>query len=385
MKDFVFYNSVRVYFGRKCMKHFDKEAGKYGKKALLVYGKGSIKKNGAYNDIITALKKAGIDVVEFSGVQPNPVLSHTRKGIDIAKKEKVDFIIAAGGGSVIDESKAIAAGAVVDFDVWDFYTGKEVVKNALPIITVLTLPATASEMNMGSVITDEDTGLKLSTGGEALYPKASFLNPEYTMTLPMEQVVYGTVDAISHIVEPYFNHTAEYNPLSLNVADGVLKTLKETCENIIKEPANYNFRAAHMWTVTIAFNGLIRTGLGKTDFPNHAIEHAISGLFPEVAHGAGLAVVMPAWMNFMKKNISSLLLRFSSNLFGSVNDENAAIEVFKNWLKSIGAPVSLKEIGVDNNAIPYIAEKAEEIMRFWGMNIEVYSRENIEKILDNAK
>ncbi len=385
MKDFVFYNPVKVYFGKNCMKHFDKEVRKHGKKVLLVYGKGSIKKNGAYNDIMNALKKAGMDVVEFSGVQPNPVLSHTRKGIEIAKKEKVDFIIAAGGGSVIDESKAIAAGAVVDFDVWDFYTGKKVVKDALPIVTVLTLPATASEMNMGSVITDEETGLKLSTGGEALYPEASFLNPEYTMTLPKEQIVYGTVDAISHIVEPYFNHTAKYNPLSLNIADGVLKTLKETCENILISPDNYEYRAAHMWAVTVAFNGLIRTGLGKSEFPNHAIEHAISGLFPEVAHGAGLAVVMPAWMNFMKENISSLLLRFSSNLFGSVNDESAAIEVFKNWLKSIGAPVSLSEIGVDKDAIPGISEKAEEIMRLWGMNIEVYSRENIEKILENAK
>ncbi len=385
MKDFVFYNPVRVYFGKKCMKYFSKEAKKHGKKALLVYGKGSIKKNGAYDDIVNALEKEGIEFVEFSGVRPNPVLSHTRKGIELAKKENVDFIIAAGGGSVIDESKAIAAGAKVDFDVWEFYEGDKVPKEALPIITVLTLPATASEMNMGSVITNEENGLKLSMGAECLYPKASFLNPVYTMTLPKEQTIYGTVDAISHIVEPYFNHTAEHNILSLNIADGILKTLKQTCENILKKPEDYNFRANHMWAVTVAFNGLVRTGLGRSEFPNHAIEHAISGLFPEVAHGAGLAVVMPAWMRFMKEEKKDLLTRFSSNLFGKeFADADSAIEAFKNWLSSIGAPVSLPEIKIDREAIPEISKKAYQIIENWQMDKNLYTIENIEKILEYA-
>ncbi len=385
MKDFIFHNPVKIYFGKKCMKYFSKEAKKYGKKALLVYGKGSIKKNGAYDDIVNALKNEGIEFVEFSGVRPNPVLSHTRKGIELAKKEKVDFIIAAGGGSVIDESKAIAAGAKVDFDVWEFYEGDKMPNEALPLITVLTLPATASEMNMGSVITNEENGLKLSTGAECLYPKASFLNPVYTMTLPKEQVVYGTVDAISHIVEPYFNHTAEYNILSLNIADGILKTLKEACENILKQPDDYNFRANHMWAVTVAFNGLVRTGLGKTEFPNHAIEHAISGLYPEVAHGAGLAVVMPAWMRFMKEDKKDLLTRFSSNLFGKeFADADSAIEAFKNWLSSIGAPVSLPEIKIDREAIPEISKKAYQIIENWQMDKNLYTIENIEKILGYA-
>ncbi|BBB32643.1 iron-containing alcohol dehydrogenase [Thermotomaculum hydrothermale] len=385
MRDFIFFNPVKVYFGKKCMKYFGNEAKKHGKKALLVYGKGSIKKNGAYHDIVNSLEKAEIEFVEFSGVRPNPVLSHTKEGIELAKKEKVDFIIAAGGGSVIDESKAIAAGAVVDFDVWNFYTGEKTPEKALPLITVLTLPATASEMNMGSVITNEENGLKLSTGAEVLYPKASFLNPNYTMTLPEEQIVYGTVDAISHIVEPYFNHTAEYNILSLNVADGVLKSLKENCENILNEPNNYNFRANHMWSVTVAFNGLIRTGLGRSEFPNHAIEHAISGLFPDVAHGAGLAVVMPAWMRFVKEEKEELLKRFGQNLFKLENHKpDHTIEAFKNWLKSIGAPVSLGEIGIKENDIEKIAEKAYEVMQFWAMDTDKYSKENIEKILTFA-
>ncbi len=385
MKDFIFYNPTKVYFGKNCMKHFGAECSKWGKKALLVYGKGSIKKNGVYSTVTEALKSKGIEIVEHSGVIPNPVISHTREGVEKAKRENVDFVIAAGGGSVIDESKAICAGAKVDFDVWDFYTGKAVVKDALPLITVLTLPATASEMNAGSVITDEQTGLKLSTGGDALYPKASFLNPEYTMTLPKEQTVYGTVDAISHIVEPYFNHTAENNILSFNIADGVLKTLKLSCENILKNPDNYDFRANHMWAVTVAFNGLIRTGMGKSDFPNHAIEHAISGLFPNVAHGAGLAVVMPAWMTFMKEKIGDLLIRFSDNLFGTNPDSpEKAISDFKNWLKSIGAPVSLSELGIEKKDIPAIARKAFEVVSFWQMDKELYSTENIEKILEFA-
>ena len=385
MKDFIFHNPVRVYFGRKCMKYFSKEAKKHGKKALLVYGKGSIKKNGAYDHIVNALKNEGIEFVEFSGVRPNPVLSHTRKGIEIAKRERVDFIIAAGGGSVIDESKAIAAGAMVDFDVWEFYEGDKVPERALPIITVLTLPATASEMNMGSVITNEESGLKLSMGAECLYPKASFLNPVYTMTLPKEQIVYGTVDAISHIVEPYFNHTAEYNILSLNIADGILKTLKQTCEGILENPDDYNFRANHEWAITVAFNGLVRTGLGKTEFPNHAIEHAISGLYPEVAHGAGLAVVMPAWMRFVKEEKMELLLRFSSNFFGKeVKDPDNAIDMFKNWLSSIGAPVSLPEIGIEKEAIPEISKKAYQIVENWNMNKNLYTIQNIEKILSYA-
>ena len=385
MKDFVFCNPVKIYFGKKCMQHFGNEAKKHGGKALLVYGKGSIKKNGAYEKIVSALKKEGIEFVEFPGVRPNPVLSHVRKGIEIAKKEKVDFVIAAGGGSVIDESKAICAGAKVDFDVWEFYEGSKFPKEALPLITVLTLPATASEMNMGSVITNEENGLKLSMGGEVLYPKASFLNPEFTFTLPKEQVVYGTVDAISHIVEPYFNHTAEYNTLSLNIADGILKTLKTECENILKEPENYNYRANHMWAVTVAFNGLVRTGLGRNEFPNHAIEHAISGLFPDVAHGAGLAVVMPAWMRFVKEEKRDLLIRFSDNLFEkSVAYPDEAITLFKSWLSSIGAPVSLKEIGIEKENIPQIALKAYEIIKNWALNKDFYTVENIEKILEFA-
>ena len=385
MKDFVFFNPVKIYFGKKCMKYFEKECAKWGKKALLVYGKGSIKKNGVYRTIVNSLKNAGIDFVEFSGVRPNPVLSHTRKGIEIAKREKVDFVIAAGGGSVIDESKAICAGAKVDFDVWKFYLGEETPKEALPLITVLTLPATASEMNMGSVITDEESGLKLSMGGEALYPKASFLNPEFTFTLPKEQVVYGTVDAISHIVEPYFNHTAEYNSISLNIADGILKTLKTECENILKEPENYNFRANHMWAITVAFNGLVRAGLGRSEFPNHAIEHAISGLFPEVAHGAGLAVVMPAWMRFVKEEKRDLLIRFSANLFGkNIASPDEAVTLFKTWLSSIGAPVSLKEIGVGKEDIPEIASIASKIIENWGLNRDIYTVENVVKILEFA-
>jgi alcohol dehydrogenase YqhD (iron-dependent ADH family) len=326
------------------------------------------------------LTESGIAVVEHAGVKPNPVLSHVRDGVKIAKAEKCGLIVAAGGGSVIDESKAIAAGALYAGDVWDFFSGKAAVGSALPLFTVLTLPATGSEMNSGCVVTNEETRQKYSAGGPALFPRASVLDPETTLSLPRAQVANGAVDAIAHLIEGYFTTTDADNAVTDEVVHGLARSVIASTERIMKDPADYDARASMMWSATLALNGLASCGYGGMNFINHAIEHSLSALY-DIAHGAGLAIVMPAWFKHHLRTAGPARLeKFGSAVFGT-SSAGETIKAFEAFFKKTGAPVRLSEAAIPAADIPRIAENAMGLIRLWGMQ---HTQQEIEKILSGA-
>ena len=380
MQNFTFSNPTRIIFGKNTIAKLGPEAAKAGRKALLVYGGGSIKKNGVYTALTEALKANGVTFVEHAGVKPNPVLSHTREGVSKARENKCDLVVAAGGGSVIDEAKAIAAGVKYNGDVWDFFCGKAEIKEALPLFTVLTLPATGSEMNAGCVITDEAAKHKYSANGAALFPRVSVLDPQTTLTLPMAQVANGAVDSIAHIIEGYFTAKDADAEVTDQIVHALARSVIASTERIIKEPSDYNARASMMWSATLALNGLAACGYGGMSFINHAIEHSLSALY-DIAHGAGLAIVMPAWFKqHLAADGPARLEKFGRAVFGVKTAEDT-IKAFETFFRKTGAPVRLGEAGIPAADIPRIAANAMGLIRLWGMKHE---QPEIEKILKNA-
>ena len=380
MQNFTFYNPTRIIFGKGHISRLGTEASKAGKKALLVYGGGSIMRNGVYRAATASLAAAGMTVTEHPGVKPNPVLSHAREGVKKAKKNGCDIVIAAGGGSVIDEAKAIAAGARYDGDIWDFFTGKAVVKDTLPLFTVLTIPATGSEMNSGCVITNEETKQKFSAAGPALFPRTSILDPEATMTLPERQVAYGAVDALAHIIEGYFTTKDRDVVITDELVHAIARSVINSTERILTNPGDYNARASMMWSATLALNGLQSLGYGGISFANHAIEHSLSALY-DIAHGAGLAIVMPAWFkHHLSEDGPGRLEKFGGAVFG-VKTAGETITTFEKWFRKIGAPTRLSEADIPAADIPKIAENAMELIKLWGLE---YDQPQIEKILQRA-
>ena len=381
MQNFTFHNPVKIIFGKGTIARLGAEASVAGKKALLVYGGGSIKKNGVYDAVAASLSAAGIAITEHPGVKPNPVLSHVSEGVRKARETGCEMVIAAGGGSVIDEAKAIAAGAVYTGDVWDFFTGKAGVKDALPLFTVLTIPATGSEMNSGCVVTNEETKQKFSAMGPALFPRASILDPETTMTLPAAQTAYGAVDALAHLIEGYFTTRDKDVIITDELVHAIARSVIAATERILKDPKDYNARASMMWSATLALNGLQSLGYGGGSFINHAIEHSLSALY-DIAHGAGLAIVMPAWFKHrLGKDGPARLEQFGAAVFG-VKTAEATIAAFEEWFSRIGAPVRFSQANIPAEDIPKIAENAMGLIKLWGI---AYDRPEIEKILQQAK
>ncbi len=381
MQNFTFSNPTKIIFGKAVVAKLGPEAAKAGKKALFVYGGGSIKKNGVYDVLTGALAKEGITVVEHHGVKPNPVLSHVRSGIKKARENNCGLVVAAGGGSVIDEAKAIAAGAKYTGDVWDFFCGKAGIREALPIFTALTLPATGSEMNSGCVVTNEGTAQKFSAQGAPLFPRVSVLDPETTMTLPKAQVANGAVDSIAHLIEGYFTTKDADAAVTDEIVHALARSVIASTERILKDPSDYNARASMMWSATLALNGLASCGYGGMNFINHAIEHALSALY-DIAHGAGLAIVMPAWFkHHLKTDGPARLEKFGAGVFGT-RTAGETIKAFEAFFRKAGAPVRLSGAGIPAADIPRIAENALGLIRMWGMKHE---QPEIEKILGYAK
>ncbi|HNW44805.1 MAG TPA: iron-containing alcohol dehydrogenase [Elusimicrobiales bacterium] len=380
MQNFNFKNPVKIIFGKDTISKIGPAAAAAGKKALLVYGGGSIKKNGVYEAVIKTLTSSGIAVVEHPGVKPNPALAHVREGVKKAKAEHCDLIVAAGGGSVIDSAKTIAAGARYDGDVWDFFCGKAAIKKALPLFTVLTLPATGSEMNSGCVVTNTETQQKYSVNSPALFPVVSVLDPAVTMSLPREQVANGAVDAIAHIIEGYFTTTDADNIVTDEIVHALARSVIASTHRIMKDPADYNARASMMWSATLALNGLGSCGYGGTSFINHAIEHSLSAIY-DIAHGAGLAIVMPAWFKYhLAASGPARLEKFGRSVFGTAGAEET-IKAFEAFFKKTGAPVRLAEAKIPAADIPRIAQNAMGLIRQWGIQ---HTQPEIEKILSAA-
>ena len=345
MNAFSFYNPVRIHFGKGSIEHLRKELPSYGKNILIVYGGGSIKSNGVYDDILTILNDLSMNVFELSGVEPNPRVETARKGIAICKEHNIDIVLAVGGGSVIDCSKLIAAGAKIEQDAWDIVTKKVLATEALPLATVLTLAATASEMNSGSVITNTETKEKFGWGSPAVFPKFSILDPTYTFSVPANQTVNGVVDTMSHILEQYFNN-ATNTPLTDEMSEGILRTLIEVAPKALKDPTNFDYRETLMLAGTLGLNGFLSLG-ARGDWATHNIEHAVSAYY-DIAHAAGLAIIFPNWMKHNLHVNPGRFAKLAKNVFGinptGKTDEQVALEgidALSAFWTSIGAPNKL--------------------------------------------
>ena len=380
MKNFEFYNPTKIIFGEDRVGNIGKEAKPYGSKCLMVYGKSSIKKNGVYDTVVKSLADAGIEFIEYPGVKSNPFLSHAQGGIDLVKKEKVDFILAIGGGSVIDESKAIAAGALMEESIWDFLLGNVEISEALPLLDVLTIPATGTEMNPTFVLTNDETNEKVGRGSDPLFPRVSILDPTVTYTIPPDYTAYSAVDAISHLIEGYFTGEDRWTPIQDAYVENLVSTVMVCAERMLKDPRDYQGRATFMWAATLAWNGLGPAGIGDYSVPMHMIEHPLSGIY-DIAHGAGLSITIPAWLAWKAEKDSSKIAQFGRNVFGiDEKDQDAAagkaIVALKNWFKSIGSPVSFAEAGIPESDIEKITDIAHKLAETWGMS-EEYNRDVI--------
>ncbi|MGM0641194.1 MAG: iron-containing alcohol dehydrogenase [Thermotogota bacterium] len=368
MKNFTFQNETKIEFGKESYKKLPEQLKKDGiKKILMVYGRNSIKKIGLYDTLINDLKDSNIEVNEISGVQPNPRLSLVKEGLKIFKEKKCQAILAVGGGSVIDTSKAISAGYFYDGDIWDLFAKKAPVEEGLPIYTILTLSATGSEMNGNAVITKEETKQKWDISSKALFPVVSYISPELQFSLPKSQTINGGVDAISHVMEFYFDTTPR-TEIQDALAEGIIKTVIKATETLIEDPEDYQCRAALAWGATLALNGLLATGKQGGDWSSHMIEHGLSAV-TDVAHGKGLAIIFPAFLEFSKSKIMDKLDRFAEKIFGIDTgnkgyDSDLAIKALKDWYRKIGQPVKLKEIGLEEEKIKEIAKNASQISPF---------------------
>lgn len=361
MENFTFYAPTYFDFGRNTEQHAAALVKRFGgTKALLHYGGGSIKRSGLYDRVTKCLEEEGIPYGELGGVQPNPRSGLVYEGIDLCRSEGYDFILAVGGGSVIDSAKAIAAGTCYDGDFWDFYTKKATIQKALPVGVVLTIAAAGSEGSTNTVITNETTGFKKGAGSDVLRPRFSILNPELTCTLPPYQTAAGATDIMIHICERYFSNTEEVE-ITDRLCEAVLKTMIYETPRVIKNPDHYEARANIMWAGMIAHNNVC--GVGRVqDWASHHIEHELSALY-DVTHGAGLAVIAPAWMRYVLKVNPHKLVQFAERVWDippQQTEEQTAlkgIEAFETFLKSIGMPLTFAEIGASEKDIDTLTEK----------------------------
>lgn len=377
MKNFTYYNPTKLIFGKGQLEQLKQEIPQYGKKVLLVYGGGSIKKSGLYDNVTKLLQEMGVDLYELSGVEPNPRISSVRKGVEICKTEGINFILAVGGGSVIDCTKAIAAGAKYDGDAWDLVTKKAFAKEALPFGTVLTLAATGSEMNSGSVITNWETKEKYGWGSPATFPKFSILDPVNTFTVPRNQTIYGIVDMMSHVFEHYF-HLEENTPFQDRMCESLLITIMETAPKLLDDLESYEHRATILYNGTMALNGMLNMGY-QGDWATHNIEHAVSAVY-DIPHGGGLAILFPNWMKHNLKVKPERFQQLAIRVFGVDPTEKTAeeaglegIEKLRQFWNSIGAPSRLADYDIDDSQIDLMTEKAMingEFGRFKKLNHE---------------
>jgi len=361
MNNFVFQNCTKIIFGKDTENLVGQETARYADKILMVYGGGTIKKTGLYDRIMKSLRDSGIDVTELSGVKPNPRLSLVYEGIDICRKNGIKFILAVGGGSVIDTAKAIGVGVPYDGDVWDFFTGKAVPKETIPVGTVLTIPAAGSEASDSAVITNEDGWYKLGLTSDVMYPVCSILNPELTCTLPDYQTACGCADIMAHLMERYFTRVRNVE-LTDRLIEATLKTVISNVPKALANPKDYNARAEIMWASTVAHNNLLDTGR-VGDWASHMIEHEISAIY-DIAHGAGLAIVFPAWMKYVHKEDVARFAQFAKrvwnvddNLFDLEEMALKGISALESFFSSIGLPVRLKQAGIDHTRIEEMADK----------------------------
>lgn len=362
MKNFTFWNPTALHFGKGQLDKLKTEIPKYGNKVLVVYGGGSIKRNGLYDQVIALLTELNAEVFELAGVEPNPRLTTAEKGAQICKDNGIDFILAVGGGSVIDCTKLISAASKYEGAAWDIVTRKHIPTAAIPFGTVLTIAATGSEMNSGSVITNWDTNEKYGWGHPLVFPKFSILDPVNTMSLPLNQTVYGIVDMMSHTLEHYFHHDANTD-FQDRMCEGLLNTVIETAPKLLEDLQNYENRATIMYTGTMALNGILNMGY-QGDWGSHNLEHAVSAVY-DIPHGGGLAILFPHWMSHnLQLNIprfKQLAIRVFDVPASFGTDEEIAKEGIRKLVAfwtSIGAPSRLADYDIDDSKIDLMVDRA---------------------------
>lgn len=355
MENFKFYNPTKVIFGKDTIRQIGEQIVSFNiKKVLLLYGGGSIKINGVYSSVVSSLKQNNIEFVELPGVQPNPVVTHVREAIRIAKSENVQAVLAVGGGSVIDEAKSIAAGFYVD-EVWNIFERKETVQKALPLFTVLTLSATGTEMNSFAVLTNSEEKKKWSFGSPYSYPLVSVIDPTVQMSLPWRQTINGGVDSLSHIMELYFAGGDTETTLAINEA--LMRTIIKSMNILLENEKDYSARAELAWCASLALCGITGVAMNGGEWTVHRIEHAISAFYPEVAHAEGLAVIFPAWLKYVNSDNPKRFERWAKNVFGA-DSIDEGIAAFISILKKWKAPTTLAELNVDKSLIPELASNA---------------------------
>lgn len=389
MQNFTFLNSSKIIFGKDTEMLVGNEVKRYSNKVLLCTGGGSIKVSGLYDKVITSLKENKIEYVELSGIQANPRLSLVYEGIKLCRDNNLDFVLGVGGGSVIDTAKAIAVGVPYEGDVWDFYLMKAKPEKALPVGDILTIPATGTEASVSSVITNEDGLFKRGLNSELIRPVFSILNPVLTYTLPDYQTACGAADMMAHIIERYFTNVENVD-LTDRLCEATLKTIINNTPIVLNDKENYAARAEIMWAGTIAHNGLLDTGrIG--DWASHGIEHELSALY-DIAHGAGLSIVFPAWMKHVYKHNVNKFVQFAVRVWdvdlSFESNEAIALEGIKRmteFFKKIGLPVTLREAGIPENRIEEMADKCTNSDRKTIGNFVKLNKADIVNIYNLAK
>ncbi len=364
MNNFIYNIPSKVYFGENQLENLGKELRKFGRRVLLTYGGGSIKRIGLYDRVIEELRKAEMEVFELSGIEPNPRIESVRKGVEICKNEGIDVLLAVGGGSTIDATKFMAAGACVDHDAWEFFgANAKPIERALPIVTILTLSATGSEMDTAGVISNFETGDKLGRLAPALLPKVSFLDPTLTYSVGKFQTAAGSADIMSHILEVYFNTQKDLFMLDCFM-EGMLKTVVKYAPIAVNEPENYEARANLMWTSSWAINGFINGGKRKA-WSCHPMEHELSAVY-DITHGLGLAILTPRWMEYCldETNVDKYV-QYGVNVFGidSTMDKMAiakeSIRLTSEFLfDKLGLQRTFTEVGIKPEDFELMAKKA---------------------------
>lgn len=363
MNNFIYDIPVKVYFGENQLGHLGEELSKYGRRVLLTYGGGSIKKSGLYDAVVAEIKNAGLELYELSGIAPNPRIDSVRQGAKMCKEHEIDVLLAVGGGSTLDATKWMAAGACVEHDPWEFFSKWAPVEKALPVITVLTLAATGSEMDAGGVISNPETQDKIGRLADPLLPRVSFLDPTLTYSVSPYQTACGAADMMSHILEVYFNMDQDLYMLDCFM-EGMMKTIIKYAPVAMREPENYEARANLMWTSSWAINGFVNGGKRQA-WSCHPMEHELSAIY-DITHGLGLAILTPRWMEYcLDESTVSKYVQFAINVFG-VNKDQEPMEIAKQGIEKLSEfffnilelKRSFTEVGIDRTNFSVMATKA---------------------------
>ncbi len=388
MKNFVYHNPTKIIFGKNIIPKIGDETAVYGKKVFLVYGQNSIKSNGIYSKVVDSLQQAGCEITEFSGIKPNPGLHKVREGIQLFRQHQCDVICAVGGGSVIDTAKAISCGAMVDHDVWKFFTTKKSIKDSYPLTCISTIAGSGSETNHGMVITNEEKTQKFGFGNKHLCPRVALLDPETTQTVSKLYSSYGAADTIAHLTEFYLSNSVDSSAtVNHRIIEGIITSVLQNCETIQSTPRDYEARSQLMWAASLALNGICSAGLGWIGFPVHLIEHSISALH-NTTHGAGLAVILPGWMKHEAQHAPEKIASLGRSIFGlsGGSDESIAQETalsFKQWFASIGCPTTLDELGIEGIDIEKISMNSQELAKVW--RLKRYDVQTVITVLQQCK